>query len=99
MLKLAAPYVLTTTEFNTFASIIENIKTPSSHVSTMAQYIRQKYFGGLKSHNYHVLMQQMMPLALRGLLAPRFQMAVIRISRLFRRICNKVLECFTYKIP
>jgi hypothetical protein len=35
MLKLAAPYVLTIIEFNIFASIIENLKTPSSHVLTM----------------------------------------------------------------
>jgi hypothetical protein len=36
MLKPLAPYVLTTIEFNTFAFLIENLKTPSSHVSTMA---------------------------------------------------------------
>jgi hypothetical protein len=36
MLKLVAPYVLTTTKFNTFAFIIENLKTPLGHVSTMA---------------------------------------------------------------
>jgi hypothetical protein len=37
MLKLAAPYVLTAAKFDVFASIIKNLKTPSSHVSMMAQ--------------------------------------------------------------
>jgi hypothetical protein len=36
MLKLIAPYVLTNVEFDNFAIIVENLKTPSSHVSTMA---------------------------------------------------------------
>ncbi len=36
MLKSVAPYVLTTVEFNTFAFVIENLKTPLSHVSDMA---------------------------------------------------------------
>jgi hypothetical protein len=71
MLKLVAPYVLTMAEFNIFAFVIESLKTPSSHVLVITQYIRQKNFGGLESHAYHVLMQQIMPLTLRGLLAPR----------------------------
>jgi hypothetical protein len=90
MLKPAAPYVLTTEEWEVFATIIENLKTPSGHVSNMAQYIRSRNFGGLKSHDYHVLMQQIMPLALRGLLQPGPRMAVMRISKVFRRICHSV---------
>jgi hypothetical protein len=69
MLKLATPYALTMVKFITFFFVIESLKTPEGHVSIMAQYIRQKNFGGLKSNDYHVLMQQIMPLALRGLLA------------------------------
>ncbi len=90
MLKLVAPYVLTMAEFNIFAFVIESLKTSSSHVSVMAQYIRRKNFGGLESHAYHVLMQQIMPLALKGLLALGPRMVVMKISRVVRRICNKV---------
>lgn len=67
MLKPAAPYVFTTEEFEIFASIIENLKTPSGLVSNMAQYIRKRKYGALISHVYHVLMHQITPLALRGL--------------------------------
>jgi hypothetical protein len=90
MLKFVAPYVLTTKEFNVFASVMESLKPPSGHVSNMAQYIRRKKFGGLKSYDYHVLMQQVMPLALRGLLQPGPRMAVMRISNVFRRLCIRV---------
>jgi dihydroorotase len=56
MLKLVALYVLIGINFDTFVLIIENLKTPISHVSTMAQYIKRIFFGALKSHDYHVLM-------------------------------------------
>ncbi len=90
MLKLATLYILTNVEFDVFATIIKNMKTPSSPVFTMAQYIKHKTFKGIKSQDYHVLMQQILPLALRGLLDPRPQMAIMKISKVFRRICNKV---------
>ena len=90
MLKPAAPYVLTSEEFDIFASTIESLRTPSGHVSNISPYIQKKNFGGLQSHDYHVLMQQILPLALRGLLQLGPRIAVMRISKVFRRICNKV---------
>jgi hypothetical protein len=45
MLKPMADYVLLANEFESFAIVIENVKTPSRHVSIMAQFIRQKVFG------------------------------------------------------
>lgn len=92
MLKLATDFVLTAVEFERFATIIENVKMPTGHVLAMAQYIRRKLFGGLKSHDYHVLMQQILLLALRGLLGSRLQMAIMRVYKVFRRLCSKVWD-------
>jgi hypothetical protein len=89
-LKPAAEHVLTNEEFEVFDSTIESLKPPSGYVSNISPYIRKKSFGGLKSHDYHVLMQQLLPLALRGLLQPGPRLAVMRICKVFRRICNKV---------
>lgn len=55
MLKPTAPYVLTSEEFDIFASTIESLRTPSGHIFNISPYIRKKNFGGLKSHDYHVL--------------------------------------------
>jgi hypothetical protein len=92
MLKPATDFVLTAVEFERFATIIENVKTPTGHVSAMAQYIRPKLFGGLKSHDYHILMQQILLLALRGLLGSGLQMAIMRVSKVFSRLCSKVWD-------
>ena len=50
----------------------------------------EKNFGGLKSHDYHVFMQQVLPLALRGLMKPGPHMAVMRMCKVFRCLCTKV---------
>jgi hypothetical protein len=90
MLKPRAPYVLSEDEFEKFATCIESLRTPSGFCSQLGKCIRKKNFGGLKSHDYHILMQQVMPLALRGLLKPGPRMAVMRMCKVFRRLCTKV---------
>jgi hypothetical protein len=56
----------------------------------MGMHIKKKNFGDLKSHDYHVLMQQFLPLALHGLLVAKLWMVVMRILKFFKQICNKV---------
>jgi hypothetical protein len=56
----------------------------------LGKHIWKKKLGGLKSPDYHVLMQQVLPLALRGLMKPGPCLAVMRMCKVFRRICTKV---------
>ena len=56
MLKPAAPYVLSEKDFEVFAWTLESLKTPKGYASGFGKHIRKKKFGGLKSHDYHVLM-------------------------------------------
>ena len=90
MLKPRASYVLTEEEFQKFVKCIEDLKTPSGFSSDLGKCIRKKNFGGMKSHDYHVLMQQVMPLALRGLMESGPRLAVMRMCKVFRRLCTKV---------
>ena len=92
MLKPVAPYVLSDRDFDVFSRTLERLKMPSGYASNLGKHIRSKKYGALKSHDYHILMQQLLPLALRGLLQPRTRMAVMRMSKLFRRICRKVYD-------
>jgi hypothetical protein len=88
--KPVAPYVLSDKDFNEFAKMLEPLCTPSSYSSTFGKEIGKKKFGGLKSHDYHVLMQELLPLALWNVLAPGPRLAVMRMCKLFRRLCTKV---------
>jgi len=90
MLKPAIGFVLSTIEFDSFATTIEKLKTPLGHVSNMAKCIRRKIFGGLMLHGYHILMQQILPLALKSLLVLGLCMVVKRVFKNFKRICSKI---------
>lgn len=79
MLKPFAPYVLTPEEFDTFCTRLESVKVPSEYCSNMSSYIRNKKFGALKSHDYHVLIQTLLPMALRGLMEDGPRMAIMRV--------------------
>jgi hypothetical protein len=57
MLKPVVDYVLSEAEFQQFFDCIESLKTPTSHSSAFGKHIRKKKLGGLKSHDYHMLMQ------------------------------------------
>jgi hypothetical protein len=97
IVKPHASYVLTPEEFEVFAQTIESLKMPTGYSSTLGKHIRGKKFGSLKSHDYHVLMQQILPLALRGLLTAGARMAVMHMCKVFRRICTKVYNPAEYE--
>ena len=46
----------------------------------------------LKSHNHHVLIQQIMPAAVRNLLKPGPKAAIIKIECFFTCLCSKVID-------
>ena len=92
MLKPAANYVLTPKEFDIFCTRLENLKVPSDYCSEIGRHIRNRKFGALKSHDYHILIQTLIPLALRGLMETNTRIAIMRSCRLFRRLCCKVWD-------
>ncbi|RVW24553.1 hypothetical protein CK203_090862 [Vitis vinifera] len=50
---------------------------------------------GLKSHDYHTLMQQLLPVALRSLLPKHVRHAIARLSLFFNALCKKVVDVST----
>ena len=47
---------------------------------------------GLKSHDCHVLMQQLLPVALRGLLPKAPRNALLSLCLFFNRLCQRVID-------
>lgn len=90
MVKLRASYVLFEQEFENFMKCIEDLKTPAGYSSDLGKCLLKKNFGGLKLHDYHILMQQLMPLALCNLMEPRPRMAIMRMCRVFHCLGTKV---------
>ena len=47
---------------------------------------------GLKSHDCHVLMQQLLPVAIHGILHEKVRLSITRLCFFFNVICSKVID-------
>lgn len=90
--KPHAPYVLPANDRGRFINLISSIKTPTGYAGQLGKHIGQKRLGGLKSHDYHVLVQQIVPACIRRFLHPGARDVVIRTGNVFKRICAKVID-------
>jgi hypothetical protein len=64
ILKPQAPYVLTIDELNTFSSRSSSLKVPINYGASLPKHVVDKKLGSMKTHDYHLLMQQLLPLYL-----------------------------------
>lgn len=87
-------YTLTKEEKKRFCNLLSVLKVPDGYGSNLRNCVSMeelKLFG-LKSHDYHTLMQQILPVALRGLLDKKVRTTITRVSRFFNAICSKVVD-------
>ena len=90
--KPHAPYVLTDVEKKFFVDEVSAIRTPTGYGSSLGKLIQKSRFIGLKSHDFHCLLQQIVPVAIRTLLQPLQRTALIRLGKSFNRICTRVVD-------
>jgi hypothetical protein len=90
--KLVAPYVFRPEELQTFMNRLASLKVPIDYCGSLGKHIMDKKLGLMKSHDWHVLMQQLMPLALRGLMDAHVRLSLMRLSRVYHNICAKVWD-------
>ena len=51
----------------------------------------------LKSYDCHVLMQQLLPLAIRGVLHKNVYVVIVELCSFFKQLCSKVLKTNQWK--
>ena len=90
--KPDAPYVLTKEEQQEFLTTLRDMRFPSNYVTALGRRIQDGKLKGLKTHDYHILLQQVLPVCLRNLGNPNVVGAIMWVSRLFHRICAKVVD-------
>jgi hypothetical protein len=74
-----ASYALTKAEKEFFFEVLSSIKVPSGFSSNIKGIINmiEKKFQNLKSHDCHVIMTQLLPVALRGLLPENVRVPIV----------------------
>ena len=90
--KLDAPYVLTKQDQTEFLTTLRELKCPSNYVGALSRRIQDGKLRGLKTHDFHILLQQVIPLCFRNVGHPKVVGAVMRVSRLFKKIFAKVVD-------
>lgn len=89
-----ACYILNRKEKEIFCNTFKQLKVPDGYASNISRGVQLKppKISGLKSHDYHILMQQLLPLSLRKTLKKEVRATLIKLSRYFRELCSKVLD-------
>jgi hypothetical protein len=89
-----ASYALTKEEKEIFFEVLSSIKVPSGFSSNIKGIINmaEKKFQNLKSHDCHVIMTQLLPIALRGLLPENVRVPIVKLCAFLNAISQKVIN-------
>ena len=92
-LKPHAPYTLKRKEIPKFMRRLAATKTPTNFLSSnFGGRISGQKLVGLKSHDHHQLLHQIIAATIRGFLHPGARNAVIRLGYCFQCICSRAVN-------
>ena len=85
---------MTSSERDGFLQVLKDVAVPDWYASNISRRVNMKEhnISGLKSHDNHILMQQLFPIALRGSLPSHVTKPLIKLACFFREICSKTLR-------
>ena len=88
-----ACFHMTALEKDGFLQVLRDVKVPDGYASNISRRVnlKERKISGLKSHDNHILMQQLLPIALRGSLPSHVIRPLMKLSCFFRKICSKTL--------
>jgi len=90
----AAPYSMSSDEKKLFCQILKGVKFPDGYASDIRHniHVNEKKIFGLKSHESHIILQHLIPLAVRRILPEMVSVAVIRISNFFKKLSSPIIR-------
>ena len=89
-----ACFTLGKTEKQQICESLANMKVPIGYCSNIRNRVdhKENRLLGLKSHDYHALMQQLLPIAIRGMKQKHVRYVITRLCKFFNRICEKTID-------
>lgn len=89
-----AAYWLSKEEKVRFCKRLSKFRGPDGYCANIANCVSVEppLIGSMKSHDHHVLMQNLFPVVLRGLLPKGPRVAVTRLCNYFNRLCQRVID-------
>ncbi|XP_056843209.1 uncharacterized protein LOC108820250 [Raphanus sativus] len=89
-----AAYWLSKKEKTIFCQRLAKFRGPDGYCGNIANCVsvNPPNIGSLKSHDHHVLVQNLLPAALRGLLHRGPRIAINRLCSYFNRLCQRIID-------
>jgi hypothetical protein len=85
-----ACHTMSNEEKTNFLKVIRNLRVPDGYASNVSWCVclKERTILGLKSHDSHVIMQQLIPIALRRSLPDNVVRPLVEMSAFFRVLCS-----------
>ena len=92
--KHPTPWTLSKENKIKLCKYLANVKFPDGHAANLATYVDVETgkLHGLKMHDYHILLQTILPAGLRGIVSKEMYEAIALLGRFFKDLCAKTLR-------
>lgn len=89
-----ACYNLSRDEKRRICEFLTSVKFPDNFASNILRYVNTKEcrISGMKSHDCHVFLHRLLPLAIRGVLRKDLCQAIFELCNYFQEVCSKTLH-------
>ncbi|GLT85670.1 hypothetical protein SLE2022_038530 [Rubroshorea leprosula] len=94
LVKPNASYALTSEKQKLLCAWLKQLRFPDGFVSNISRCVNlnESRLFGMKSHDCHIFMQRLIPVAFRGLLPSAIWGPLTDISNFFRSLCSPVIK-------
>ncbi|GLT52919.1 hypothetical protein SLA2020_262280 [Shorea laevis] len=89
-----AKYTLTRDEKKSFCDWLKGVKFPDGYASNIGRCVNKLpgRISGMKSHDCHVFLQRLLPVAIRGCLTTEIRTTLTELSNFFKQLCARTLK-------
>ncbi|KAK5811971.1 hypothetical protein PVK06_027364 [Gossypium arboreum] len=87
-------FTMSKEEKEMFCTVLKDIKVPNAYASNKSRCLslKDRRLYSLKSHDYYILMQDLLPVVLRCCMSKKVTSCIIELSNIMKTICGKVLN-------
>ena len=90
----SACYILSKAKKTEFCTFLHGVKVPSGYSANIKRLVFMKDLKliGMKSHDYHVMMTQILPIAIRNILPINIRETIMNLCFFFNKISQKTMD-------
>ncbi|KAH7838791.1 hypothetical protein Vadar_031230 [Vaccinium darrowii] len=94
IVKPRATYTLDPHQVERFYEFLKSIRYPDGYVANISRCVTSENgrLLGMKSHDYHVLLQRLLPIGMRGFVSKEICTTFFELGNFFEELCSKTLR-------